>query len=225
LFVLIAIEGIDGSGKGTQADLLNRRLKLEGIAVRMVRFPQYETTLFGREVGSFLNGEFGALEDVPPKFSSLLYALDRFQARESIASARESGQYVICDRYTGSNMAHQAARVPEAERQTMREWIRRVEEEILGIPRPDLVIFLETQVTQAQMLVGRKEVRSYTEKTHDLQEASAGHLEAALSNFRALAAEYGWVRVACVDSAGALRSAETISDEIYEHVVNAARRK
>jgi dTMP kinase len=225
LVVLIAIEGIDGSGKGTQAELLSRRLQREGIAVKMLRFPQYEATLFGREVGRFLNGEFGALEEVPPKFSSLLYALDRFQALEAIASARDSGQYVICDRYTGSNMAHQAARVPDAERQAMREWIRKVEEEILGIPRPELVVFLETHVTQAQALIGRKDARSYTEKTHDLQEASAAHLEAALSNFRSLSAEYGWARVACVDSAGALRSAEAIGDEIYGLVVNAARRK
>lgn len=216
--MLIAIEGIDGSGKGTQAGMLAERLRAQGNEVATLRFPQYESTLFGKEVGRYLNGEFGTLQQVDPKFSSLLYAMDRFQALQAITSGLERGGYVICDRFTGSNMAHQAARAPVAQQDNLMAWIREVEEDILGIPRPDLVLFLDMEVQHSQELVSRKEARAYTEKTHDLHEASLEHLTRASMNFRRLAVELGWVRVLCTDSQGRLRPTQRIGDEIYEWV-------
>lgn len=221
--MLIAIEGIDGSGKGTQAAALVERLKNDGRTVSLIRFPQYQETFFGREVGLYLNGDFGTLDKVPAKFSSLLYALDRFQALDKITSALLNGEDVICDRYTGSNIAHQAARVPESERPAMVEWIREVEERILRIPMPDLVVFLEMEVQQSQRLVAKKEERSYTAKTHDLHEASADHLQIALENFRFLAEEFGWKRILCIDEDGRLKSPAALGEEIYLEVVRAAK--
>lgn len=221
--MLIVIEGIDGSGKGTQATKLAERLEREGRTVALFRFPQYQQTFFGREIGRYLNGDFGTMEQVPAKFSSLLYALDRFQASTSIAQALASGADVICDRYTGSNIAHQAARVPESERPAMVAWIREVEEQILNIPTPDLVVLLDMEVKQSQQLVAKKEQRAYTEKTHDLHEASADHLQTALENFRHLASELGWSRINCLDDAGALKTHSAITDEICLQVARARK--
>lgn len=219
--MLIAIEGIDGSGKGTQAAALAERLEQDGRTVTLIRFPQYQDSFFGREVGRYLNGDFGSLDEVPVKFSALLYALDRFQALQGIHAALARGDDVICDRYTGSNIAHQAARVPAAERAALGDWIDEVEQDILRIPAPDLVVFLDMDVKRSQQLVAQKDARSYTDKTHDLHEASKDHLQIALDNFRRLAAERGWARIACLDATGGLRPPADIGDEIRAAVERA----
>jgi dTMP kinase len=220
--VLIAIEGIDGSGKGTQTLRLVNRLKAEGRSCEVLRFPQYETSFFGKEVGRYLNGEYGTLDEVSPRFSSLLYALDRFEARDAILRALDQGKIVVCDRYTGSNMAHQGARVPRNGRASLISWIRVVEEQVLQLPKPDLVLLLNTPVHESQLLVGRKDQRSYTSKSHDLHESSSDHLSSAAENFRLLACDLGWVQISSTDDTGTLRSIEDIGDEIYREVVRAA---
>ncbi|WP_051229449.1 dTMP kinase [Paludibacterium yongneupense] len=221
--MLIAIEGIDGSGKGTQAAALAEKLQNEGRQVTLIRFPQYQDTFFGREVGRYLNGDYGSLDTVPVKFSSLLYALDRYQALQGISAALARGEDVICDRYTGSNIAHQAARVPADERAALTSWIVEVEEDILHIPAPDLVVFLDMDVKKSQELVAQKEKRAYTDKSHDLHEASKDHLQIALENFRHLAAERGWARIGCLDEEGRLKSLSVIGDEIHAAVARARR--
>src|SRR2546430_8857311 len=113
---LIAIEGIDGSGKNTQMRLLEQDLTSRGFAVYSTGFPQYESW-FGRMVGQFLNGDFGPLEAVDPHFTALLYAGDRYEAKPKLEAALNHGQIVLLDRYIGSNLAHQTARAP-ADKQT-----------------------------------------------------------------------------------------------------------
>jgi dTMP kinase len=221
--VLIVIEGIDGSGKGTQAKALTDRLCNENRKVELFQFPQYEDSFFGREVGRYLNGEFGTIDTVPVKFSSLLYALDRFEAREKISSLLAEGYDVICDRYTGSNIAHQLARAPSEEKQSLTTWIEHVEKKILKVPAPDIVIFLDMEVRISQDLVSKKAKRAYTEKTHDLHEESKGHLEKALLNFRDLAKVLNWKTINCLDSDGRLKTPSIISDEIYKQVIDARK--
>ncbi|MGH9702977.1 MAG: dTMP kinase, partial [Candidatus Acidiferrales bacterium] len=102
----IAIEGIDGSGKRTQLDLLDAELSRRGIAHVRVSFPRYES-FFGSMVGQFLNGEFGTLDKVDPHFSALLYASDRLEAKPELMGHLQSGAVVLSDRYIGSNLAHQ----------------------------------------------------------------------------------------------------------------------
>src|ERR1700693_2490836 len=111
----IAVEGIDGSGKRTQVDLLTQSLTERGHSVYSTGFPQYDSW-FGKMVGKFLNGEMGSLESVDPHFTALLYAGDRFEAKFKLEAALDSGQIVLVDRYIGSNLAHQTARVPPAKR-------------------------------------------------------------------------------------------------------------
>src|SRR5882672_11170244 len=107
---LIAVEGIDGSGKRTQVEILTLTLKARGHSVYSTGFPQYDSW-FGKIVGQFLNGELGALEAVDPHFTALLYAGDRFEAKPKIEAALNEGKIVLIDRYIGSNLAHQTARV------------------------------------------------------------------------------------------------------------------
>lgn len=218
--MLIVIEGIDGSGKGTQAKALSERLRSEGRKVRVFQFPQYEKSFFGHEVGRYLNGDFGTIENVPVKFSSLLYALDRFQAKEEITSLLESGFDVICDRYTGSNIAHQTARLPVHEKEEMTQWINHVESQVLSLPSPDIVFFLDMEVKKSQELVSLKEKRSYTNKTHDIHEESVDHLTLAQLNFRQLAKEFRWTTINCLTIEGNLRSPSEICEEIHTRVIH-----
>jgi dTMP kinase len=108
---LIALEGIDGSGKGTQLDLLARALKTRGFAVLRISFPRYGS-FFGNLAAGFLNGDFGAAGQVDPRLSSLVYAGDRWEAKPEMESGLASGKIVLADRYVASNLAHQSERVP-----------------------------------------------------------------------------------------------------------------
>jgi dTMP kinase len=214
----IVIEGIDGSGKRTQLELLCRALARRGHDFSQVSFPNY-AGFFGKLVARFLNGEFGSLDSVPPHFSALLYAGDRLESKPALESALASGKILVSDRYIASNLAHQGSRVPVAERDEFLAWLRRLEYEIYGLPAEDLVIYLRVPAAQAHRLVASKNAREYTDKKHDIQEADLAHLEAASSVYDQLARQPHWVQVECVDAAkGSLRAPEEIHGEILAAV-------
>jgi len=168
---LIAVEGIDGSGKRTQVEILTLTLKARGHSVYSTGFPQYDSW-FGKMVGKFLNGDLGPLDRVDPHFSAMLYAGDRFETKYKLEAALDSGQIVLVDRYIASNLAHQTARVPPAQRSEFLQWIEHLEYEIYGLPRENLIVYLRVPPQEAQRLVALKSARSYTSAQRDLQEAS-----------------------------------------------------
>ncbi|HKN75501.1 MAG TPA: hypothetical protein VJW94_10020 [Candidatus Acidoferrum sp.] len=216
---LIAIEGIDGSGKRTQVDLLEKALNANGHAVSSTGFPQYDSW-FGKMVGQFLNGDFGALETVDPHFSALLYAGDRFEAKLRLETALNQGKIVLADRYIGSNLAHQTARVSAADRPAFVEWIEHLEYNIYNLPRETLVLYLRVPPIQAQQLVARKSTRSYTKVKQDLQEASLRHLEEAAAMYDQLSRRPNWATIPCFDEArGAMRPQKHIAMEILAAVL------
>ena len=220
---LIAIEGIDGSGKRTQLDLLSRVLVSGGNRVYSTGFPQYDSW-FGRMVGQFLNGELGALEAVDPHFTALLYAGDRFEAKPRIEAALDEGKIVLIDRYIGSNLAHQTARVVPERRVEFQRWIEHLEYNIYDLPREDLILYLRVRPTEAQKLVAQKLQRSYTSAKQDLQEASLRHLQDAAAMYDQLARGAPWVTIECFDSAGgAMRSVKEIAREILAAVEQVLR--
>ena len=106
----IAIEGIDGSGKHTQAEWLGRAFAARGIPYVPFSFPRYGSS-FGKLIASFLNGEFGRLDAIDAHLSALLYAGDRFEAKPELEAALAAGKTILTDRYVASNLAHQTARV------------------------------------------------------------------------------------------------------------------
>jgi dTMP kinase len=215
---LIAIEGIDGSGKRTQLERLEKALSARSLQVYSTGFPQYDSW-FGKMVGQFLNGELGALENVDPHFAALLYAGDRFEAKPRLAAALEAGQVVLVDRYIGSNLAHQTARVSAAKRNEFINWIEHLEYNIYGLPQEDLVLYLRVPPTQAQALVARKSARSYTTAKQDILEASLRHLEQAAELYDLLARRPQWATIPCFDTAqGAMRPPEEIAREVLAAV-------
>jgi dTMP kinase len=215
---LIAIEGIDGSGKGTQAQRLVSRLGQAGLKTELVSFPRYEKTFFGGVVGSFLNGKFGSLEQVHPFLVSLLFAGDRFESRPLLTAALERSDVVVLDRYVASNVAHQAAKLTGSERETLCRSIEHVEYDLFEMPRPDRVLLLDVSVPAAQKLVSQKGARNYTERKADIQEADSTYLGRVRELYLELAQrEPNWSIIRC-ESPDGLRIMDDIAEEIWRLV-------
>ncbi|MBI1749256.1 MAG: thymidylate kinase [Acidobacteria bacterium] len=214
----LAMEGIDGAGKRTQIDLLCKLLEERGVAFTRFSFPRYNS-FFGRMVARFLNGEFGRLPNVDAHFSALLFAGDRLEAKEELERALDKGRVVVADRYIGSNLAHQGARVPEKDRAAFIHWLSELEYRIYGLPAEELVVYLRVPAARAQRLVERKAKRDYTCKKKDLQEADLKHLESAAKVYDRLAEGPHWLTIECFDAAaGKLRPPDEIHQELAQRI-------
>lgn len=212
----LAVEGIDGAGKRTQLDLLSSVLDDRRVPYARFAFPRYNS-FFGRMVARFLNGDFGPLDAVNPHFSALLFAGDRLEARSELMEALKKGKTVIADRYIGSNLAHQTARVPLEKREEFLAWLKRLEYNTYGLPAEDLVLFLRLPANVAHRLVARKAARDYTRLERDLQEADIAHLEQAAHVYDRLGTAPNWATIECFDeAAGELRSPDDIHREVME---------
>jgi dTMP kinase len=216
--LLLEIEGIDGSGKGTQAARLADRAREAGWTVATFSFPTYDGNPFANAVSDYLNGEFGSADDVHPELASLLYAADRFHARPKIVDALATHDLVILDRYVASNAAHQGAKLQGDARRRLLAWLDAVEHGEFGLPRPDRVILLDTPVALARTLVGRKGERGYTTLEADIHEADAEHTAATREVYLELAERGNWLVVSTVGDGGELRDVDEIADEIWEHL-------
>ena len=216
--MLVAIEGIDGSGKGTQAHRLAAALGQSGLRVRLLSFPRYAETAFGRWVGEFLNGSFGALDQIHPLLVSLLFAGDRFESKPLLMEAIASNDVVILDRYVASNVAHQSAKVEGDEQRRLRAWIEQLEFGLYGLPRPDLVLLFDLAARQAQQLIARKPRRTYTDRSADLQEADGNYLERVRQAYLQLAADDPAWRTIGVCRDDQLRTVEDIGTEVESAV-------
>ncbi|HVB97937.1 MAG TPA: thymidylate kinase [Candidatus Dormibacteraeota bacterium] len=191
---LLAVEGIDGAGKHTQVELLARALERRGIAHLPLSFPHYQS-FFGQAVGQYLSGDFGRLDQVDPHFSALLYAGDRLEAKGELESALAAGRLVLADRYVGSNLAHQGARVGPAHRAEFLSWVRRLEYEIFGLPRENMVIYLRIPAEEAiERMASRAKKLS-----RDIQEGDRQHLEDAAAVYDSLAKSEAWAVVESFD--------------------------
>lgn len=220
--MLIAIEGIDGSGKGTQAKRLLDRLLAAHVSATLVSFPRYSQTHFGRTIGRFLNGEFGALDVVDPHLAATLYASDRLESKSFLIEQTQKFEVVVCDRYVASNTAHQGAKRSGTARRALQDWIATMEYGVFALPRADLTILLDLSAESAQTLIAKKAQRDYTDKKVDIQEADVGYLRAVRDVYLDVAGtEANWERVP-VEVAGEIRSIDAVSDDIWR-IVNARR--
>ncbi len=215
---LIVIEGIDGSGKGTQARQLTDRLIAAGHRTQLLSFPRYRETLFGHAIGDFLNGRFGQLHEVHPFLASVLYAADRFESKSVLTDAIQQSDFVICDRYVPSNLAHQGAKLDGPARDELLRTIERIEFDVFSLPRPTQVVLLDVPVEIAQRNIAAKNPRSYTDKAADLQEADAAYLQRVRDVYLQLAtSQPNWVRIESVRAAEQ-RSVTDIAADIYARV-------
>lgn len=220
---LIVLEGIDGSGKGTQTKLLTERLAREGLETASLSFPQYGKKSAGL-IEEYLNGKYG---DVDPYAASLFYAVDRFDASVKIRKLLAEGRIVVLDRYVDSNAGHQGAKIPdETARGQFLEWLYDIEYRILGVPKPDIVLILTIDPKTAQSNVGKKHARQYLEagKTHDILEADTTHLENAQDSYLWLAKRHpeNHVVVECMNS-GELMSPGKIHEKIWNAITPVLR--
>ena len=217
---LVAIEGIDGSGKGTQARRLIDRLADDGVSTALFSFPRYSETLFGESIGRFLNGDFGPLEAVAPQLAATLYAGDRFESRGALLEALHNRQVVVCDRYVPSNLAHQGSRADHDRQAELIEWIERIEYDVFELPRPDAVVWLDVPPRISRQLIQQKAPRDYTDKAADLQEADLEYQLGVQHVYRSLAGSRPhWVRIdGLLEGTGRVRTIEQIAEDVWAAV-------
>lgn len=217
--LFIMLEGTDGSGKGTQSELLINRLRTEGHAVELISFPRYgERSAAMAE--DYLTGKFGTAADVGPYRASIFYAIDRYAAAPQIKQWLDDGKIVIANRYVGSNMAHQGGKISDPrEREKFFAWIYELEYTIFGIPKPDVNIILHVSAEISQMLVDKKSSagREYLHgKKRDIHEDDINHLRAAETSYLALARLFpDYSVVECVEDNSILPIAD-IHAKIWE---------
>ncbi len=214
---LIVIEGLDGSGKSTQLELLEKNLKNSGIDCKSVSFPDYEnksSTL----VQMYLNGEFGKKpSDVNAYAASVFYTVDRFASYKSIwGEYYNNGGTVIAGRYTTSNAVHQASKLPPDKWEDFLEWLYDFEYKKIGIPKPDKVIFLEMPVEVSQKLLSKRYSGDETKK--DIHESDTKYLDDCRKAAVFTAKYSGWEIIPCSQN-GNPRSIEDIANDVFNSVL------
>ena len=213
---LIVIEGTDGSGKSTQFRLLTNRLKQEGRDFQQLVFPQYSQPSSAL-IRMYLGGEFGTKPtDVNAYAASAFYAVDRYASYKKVwGDFYEQGGLIVSDRYTTSNAVHQASKEPEQKQPEFLKWLYDFEYDKLGLPRPDLVVYLDVPTNFTQQLMRRREADTNTQA--DIHEQDLNYLATCRRTGRSAAGYYGWTVIQCVRD-GKMRSIEDIHEEIYRHV-------
>ncbi len=213
---LIVLEGTDGSGKSTQFKLMSERLTRENREFRHLVFPRYSEESSAL-IRMYLGGAFGTSpSDVNAYAASAFYAVDRYASyKQDWGPWYEEGGLILSDRYTTSNAVHQASKEPQEKRGAFLHWLYEFEYDKLGLPRPDLIIYLDVPTDFTRKLMRGREAATGTHA--DIHEQDLGYLATCRSAGRAAADFYGWTVIDCVRD-GAMRSIEDIHEEIYRHV-------
>ncbi|MGE4353635.1 MAG: dTMP kinase [Oscillospiraceae bacterium] len=214
---LIVLEGIDGSGKSTQYKKLRQRLEDEGKVFRSLVFPRYDKASSAL-IRMYLGGEFGSDPgDVNAFAASSFYSVDRYASyKTDWEDYYAGGGVLLSDRYTTSNAVHQGAKLPENARESYFNWLYDFEYDRLGLPRPDLVIYLDIDVETSL-----RQMRARQEKTNthgDIHETHAEYLMRCLSSGRQACAHFGWTRINCIQN-GAMRAIDDIHEDIYRAAI------
>lgn len=196
---LVVIEGSDGSGKETQSRKLVKHLEINNIPNFYIDFPRYQTSMWGEMVGRYLQGEFGAINEIHPQLASILYAGDRLSAKGKIEEALVAGKIVVANRYVGSNLAHQSAKYEDiVEQELFINWLEKLEYEENEIPREDGVLFLYMPYDVAQELKIKQRITA-GEKA-DIHEADADFLRKSVDQFLLIANRTPhWTVIECAE--------------------------
>jgi dTMP kinase len=211
---LIVLEGTDGSGKSTQFARLCRRLEEEKRPFHRVIFPRYDKESSAL-VRMYLGGEFGQKPgDVNAYAASAFYAVDRYASyRQDWGQWYEEGGLVMADRYTTSNAVHQASKLPKGQRADFFHWLYDFEFDKLGLPRPDLVIYLDMPTRQALSLLRGREEATHTKG--DIHEVDDGYLALCRETALEAAEVLGWQVMPCVRD-GDIRPVEELHEAIWK---------
>jgi dTMP kinase len=214
---LIVLEGTDGSGKSTQFRLMAQRLTDEKVEFRRLVFPRYENESSAL-IRMYLGGQFGTKpSDVNAYAASAFYAVDRYASyKQDWGKWYEDGGLILSDRYTTSNAVHQASKETGENQDAFLKWLYEFEYDKLGLPRPDLTIYLDVPTDFTEKLMRSREQNTGTKA--DIHEQDTEYLATCRRTGRAAAEFYGWTVIDCVKD-GQMRSIEDIHEEIYKHVV------
>lgn len=222
---LVVFEGIDGCGKATQTKFLIRKLKQEGYKTKKIDFPQYGKKSAGL-VEEYLNGKYGSAESVGPYIASMFYACDRYDGSFKIRKWLKQGNFVVCDRYIGSNIGHQGGKIKDnKKRKEYIKWLYHLEYKFFNIPKPTISFILKTTPQLARKLAGntddeekKKKRKSYLgDKKQDLHEESFNHLKNALDaySFAAKESPQDFEVIECIKD-GKLLSKKEIHKKIWK---------
>lgn len=212
---LIVFEGTDGSGKSTQFQLLCDRLETAGTPFQKLIFPQYSEPSSAL-LKMYLGGEFGTHpSDVNPYAASAFYAVDRYASWKKVwGTAYEKGTLTLADRYITSNAVHQASKLPSAERPAFWDWLFDFECDKLGLPRPNVVVFLDMPTDKTVRNLRSRETATHTHA--DIHEEDSAYLALCHETAVEAAAYYGWLRINCADAKGNMRTIEDLHGEIWD---------
>ncbi len=212
--IFVDLEGLDGSGKTTQTELICKRLKEDGIDFRQIKLPDYDSDS-SILVRKYLAGDFGKnAGDVNSYAASVLYAADRFASyTEKWGADYSAGKLIFADRYTPANALYQMTKLDKSEWDSFLEWLFDFEYEKIGIPAPDKVIFLDMPVEVSQRLMTSRYGGDETKK--DVHEANVEFLNACREAALYAAEKYGWSVVNCAENGEPL-PIEVINDEVYK---------
>lgn len=215
---IIEIEGTDGSGKQTQTELLNEFLCKSGFKSLRLSFPDYDDSS-ATIIKQYLSGELGKINPVTPNQASILYAVNRLAKIKSINIL--DYDFIVLDRYVGSNMIHQAAGVKSSELNDFLAWVDDLEFNKLLLPRPNLVLFLDVPPEISYDLAhARKSLKRKSDK--DILEQDKNHYFSAYNTAKYVAQKYGWTIINCTAN-GKLLTKEEISKNIISIVKTNAK--
>lgn len=216
---LIVFEGADGAGKETQSQLLAKRLEQEGQRIQWLTFPDYSSE-GSAPLRLYLNGKLGSHPgDVNAYAASTFFAVDRYISyRTSWIDTYGSDVLLIANRYTTSNMLFQAPKLPAGQREEYLNWLADLEYQKFGLPRPDLVFYLDLPAELSHELTAKR--ANAQGQTMDIHETDLDYQKQVIQTARELAGSQGWKTIPCSQN-GSLRSRDEIAAMIYQEYINA----
>lgn len=210
---LIVIDGTDGSGKATQTRELVARLRKEGREVETLDFPQYTNNFFGKLLRKCLDGEYGDFIGTDPHIVTPLYAFDRFESKPKLEGWLAEGKIVVLDRYVSANQIHQGGKIEDDEkRREFLSWLDEMEHGILGLPRPDLIVYLNVAIPVTERLMANRAKLDHAEK-------NLAYLHRSYKQGLKMIAEMNnWVEIKCSSDEKGIFSIEEIHEKLYSVV-------
>jgi dTMP kinase len=219
---LIVIDGTDGSGKTTQANLLIKHFRKDGKKVKFIHFPRYEDNFFGKFIGHCLTEQYYNWVNTHPKIASIVYAADRWESKGEIESYLKKGYIVIMDRYISANQIHQGGKIANIKkREAFMNWLAEMEYNVFKIPKPDITVYLSLPIEAVLKLIKERDykgARAYLGSKKDVHEKDKNFLKNSIKSALWLAkTQGGWIRIDCMKREE-LRNFSDIHEEIYEKV-------
>ncbi len=215
---LIVLEGIDGSGKSAQYRRLCEKLRRDGIEYHHIVFPRYDKDSSAL-IRMYLSGAFGGKpSDVNAYTASTFFAVDRFAAfKQDWGQKYLNGEFILSDRYTSSNAVHQGSKLPDDELPDFFAWLSDLEHTKMGLPKPDLVIYLDVSIELSLARMRRRQQKTNTQA--DIHEKDIEYLRRCLHTADKAADFFRWHRVPYLKD-GEERNIDEKNEEIYQLILS-----